>query len=119
MSKSGAIKRTYRHLYTRQRRGGMGIFDLDTPEEDPPTYLTIADESEDLLFITDFGRGYRLPVASFPAAQIRERGQDINKLLEMQPNENVRLILPVKDDGYVGSFKRARLRPPAASQLRR
>ena len=35
------IKRTYRHLYLRQRRSGMGIFDLDTPEEDPPTLLTL------------------------------------------------------------------------------
>jgi len=44
MSRSGAIKRTYRHLYTRQRRGGMGIFDLETAEDDPPAYLTLVDE---------------------------------------------------------------------------
>jgi DNA gyrase subunit A len=101
MSKSGAIKRTYRHLYTRQRRGGMGIFDLDTSEEDPPTYLTLADESADLLVITDFGRGYRLPVSSLPAAQIRERGQDINKFLNMQPDEKVCVLLPAQEEGYV------------------
>jgi len=101
MSQSGAIKRTYRHLYTRQRRGGMGIFDLDTSEEDPPTYLTLANESADLLLITDYGRGYRLPVSSLPAAQIRERGQSINKFLNMQPDEKVRVLLPALDDGYV------------------
>ena len=32
----GIIKRTPRHLYDRQRRGGMGVFDLDGPDEDPP-----------------------------------------------------------------------------------
>jgi DNA gyrase subunit A len=101
MSKSGAIKRTYRHFYTRQRRGGMGIFDLDTPEDDPPTFMTLADEDADLLFITDFGRGYRLPVTALPASQIRERGQDLSILLNMQPDESVRVVLPAKDEGYV------------------
>jgi len=100
-SKSGAIKRTYRHLYTRQRRGGMGIFDLDTPEDDPPIFMTLADESADLLFITDFGRGYRLPVNALPVAQIRERGQNLKPLLSMQPNENVRVMLPAQNEGYV------------------
>ena len=33
ISTAGMAKRTPRHLYGRQRRGGMGIFDLDTPEE--------------------------------------------------------------------------------------
>lgn len=101
MSKNGSIKRTYRHLYTRQRRSGMGIFDLDTPEQDPPAYLTLADESADLLLITDSGRGYRLPVSSLPAGQIRERGQQIGSLLNFQPDESVRVFLPAKEDGYV------------------
>ena len=101
MSKSGAIKRTYRHLYTRQRRSGMGIFDLDTPEEDPPTFLTLADESADLLFITDFGRAYRLPVNALPAAQIRERGQQVGSLLNLQPEESIRVMLPAQNEGYV------------------
>jgi DNA gyrase subunit A len=101
MSKRGSIKRTYRHLYSRQRRSGMGIFDLDTPEDDPPTFLTLADESEDLLLITDFGRGYRLPVASLHPAQIRDHGQDIGNLLNFQPDEKVRVILPSQDKGYL------------------
>jgi DNA gyrase subunit A len=101
MSKNGAIKRTYRHLYTRQRRGGMGIFDLDTPEDDPPTFMTLADESADLLFITDFGRGYRSPVNALPATQIRERGQNASDLLNLQSDENVKVMLPAKDEGYL------------------
>jgi len=101
MSKNGSIKRTYRHLYTRQRRSGMGIFDLDTPEQDPPAYLTLADESADLLLITNFGRGYRLPVSSLPAAQIRERGQEIDNLLNFQPDESICIFLPAQENGYV------------------
>ena len=101
LSKNGSIKRTYRHLYTRQRRSGMGIFDLDTSEDDPPAFLTLADESADLLLITDLGRGYRLPVSSITAAQIRERGQALNSLLNIQPDESIRVMLPAQDEGYL------------------
>ncbi len=101
MSKGGTIKRTYRHLYTRQRRSGMGIFDLDTPEDDPPAILALADESADLIFVTDFGRSYRLPLAALPAAQIRERGQDVNSLLDLQSDENIHIMLPAQKEGYL------------------
>ena len=101
LSKNGSIKRTYRHLYSRQRRSGMGIFDLDTSEDDPPTFLTLADESADLLLITDLGRGYRLPVSSLPAAQIREHGQALSNLLNIQPDESIRVMLPAQDEGYL------------------
>jgi DNA gyrase subunit A len=101
MSKNGNIKRTYRHLYTRQRRGGMGIFDLETPEDDPPAFIALADESTDILFITDFGRGYRLPLTALPASQVRERGQDLNNILNMQPDESVRVLLPSKGSGNI------------------
>ena len=101
MSKNGSIKRTYRHLYTRQRRSGMGIFDLDTPEDDPPTFLTLADESADLLLITDVGRAYRLPVSAISPSQIRERGQSINNFVNIQPDEKIRVMLPAQDEGYL------------------
>jgi len=101
LSKNGAIKRAYRHLYTRQRRGGMGIFDLDTPESDPPSFLALADESSELLFITDYGRGYRLPLNSLPAAQIRERGQSLGSLLPLQDGEVIRVMLPAQAEGYL------------------
>jgi DNA gyrase subunit A len=101
MSKNGSIKRTYRHLYSRQRRSGMGIFDLDTPEDDPPAFLTLADESADLLLISDFGRAYRLPLSALPTAQIRERGQSIKNFVNIMPDESLRVMLPAQDEGYL------------------
>ena len=43
---SGIAKRTPRHLFSRQRRGGMGIFDLDTPGDEPPAILALAEVVE-------------------------------------------------------------------------
>jgi DNA gyrase/topoisomerase IV subunit A len=36
-SRAGYVKRTPRHFYSRQRRGGMGVFDLETADSDHPS----------------------------------------------------------------------------------
>src|SRR5258706_11702020 len=48
VSAGGLAKRTPRHLYGRQRRGGMGIFDLDAPAGDPPACLLVAGAAGEL-----------------------------------------------------------------------
>ena len=45
VTRHGMVKRTPRHLYARQRRGGMGVFGLDTEDDDPPAWLLLADET--------------------------------------------------------------------------
>src|SRR5512134_1830272 len=81
VSAEGLAKRTPRHLYWRQRRGGMGIFDLETPESDPPAFLTIADESQSLLLITNHARAFRVPVNDLPESPVRSRGQLLTERL--------------------------------------
>ena len=98
---SGNAKRTPRHLYNLQRRGGMGIFDLDTPEKDPPRILTIADQNQNLLLITNMGRGYRLPVQLVPEASIRARGISITTKLNLSEEERVAAVLPEQAQGYL------------------
>ena len=64
LSASGLAKRTPRHLYGRQRRGGMGIFDLEAPDGDPPTSLAIADESATVILLTNHARAFRFPLGN-------------------------------------------------------
>jgi DNA gyrase subunit A len=101
VSASGSAKRTPRHLYNLQRRGGMGIFDLDTPEKDPPRILTIADQNQNLLLITNLGRGYRLPVQLVPEALVRARGASITAKLNFSEEESVAAVLPEQAQGYL------------------
>lgn len=89
ISQQWVAKRTPRHFYTRQRRGGMGNFDLDTAEDDPPAHLLVADVAEELIFITSFARVFRLPVASLPETEPRAKGQAIRNLLDMHPKEQL------------------------------
>ena len=97
LTAGGLLKRTPRHLYGRQRRGGMGIFDLDAPDDDPPALLTLADESASLILLTDQGRTYRLPVNRLPEMPIRAKGTALAGLLTLRPGE--RLAAAIPEDG--------------------
>ncbi len=98
---SGLAKRTPRHLYTRQRRGGMGVFDLETDDDDPPVVLTIADESQHLLLLTNMGRGFRLPVSSILEAPVRAKGESIVKKLNLADDEKMICTMTDQAQGYV------------------
>lgn len=101
VSAGGLAKRTPRHLYSRQRRGGMGVFDLETTEDDPPTSLVIADESQDLLVLTNQARAFRLPLGDLPESPVRSRGQILTRSLPLGPAERVAVVLPHRREGYL------------------
>jgi DNA gyrase subunit A len=101
VSRKGWLKRTPRHLYTRQRRGGMGIFDLEGPQDDPPAFLTVADQAQSLLIITNQARAFRLPVQEISETPVRSRGQALAEAISLNPTERPALILPVQSQGYL------------------
>jgi len=98
---SGIAKRTPRHLYNRQRRGGMGIFDLETSEKDPPKVITLADQNQNLLLITNMGRAFRLPVQAIPESPIRSRGASIAAKFNLEGEEQVAALIPEQAQGYL------------------
>ena len=73
------VKRTPRHLYDRQRRGGMGVFDIDAPEGDPPAFLAVADITQTLIVVTTLGRAFPLAVSQLAESAVRGRGESIRK----------------------------------------
>jgi DNA gyrase subunit A len=103
LSRSGLIKRTPRHNYSRQRRGGMGIFDLETPDaaQDPPVALFVADLSQTLLVVTNQARVFHLPVDRLVEAPIRSRGEAIAEWLRLNPSERPVLLLLKQNTGYL------------------
>lgn len=101
ISARGWAKRTPRHLYGRQRRSGMGVFDLETAGDDPPVVLTVADESEVVLLFTDFGRAFRLPVTSLAEAPVRAHGQSLPAMFQFRPHERIVAALPENGGSYL------------------
>ena len=101
LTASGLAKRTPRHQYLRQRRGGMGIFDLDAPEDDPAAILILADLSQYLLLFTNLARAYRLPVSQIDETTVRGRGASIITRMNLQPDEHLVAALPDEARGAV------------------
>lgn len=99
VSTGGQAKRTPRHFYSRQHRGGMGVFDLESSDEDPPALLALADISDHLLCFTNQGRGFRLPVRALPETAVRGRGQPLTDKLPLRPHERVIAMLPAEPAG--------------------
>ena len=94
ISAQGFAKRTPRHLYARQRRGGMGIFDLEATGDDYPAFLVVLDESHDLLVLTTLARAFHVPVRQLPESPIRARGTSLMTGLSLQPDERLAAVLP-------------------------
>ncbi len=101
ISRNGMIKRTPRHLYARQHRAGMGVFDLDIPETDAPLLITTVDMGQDLLAITDYGRAYRLPLDSLPESVVHDRGHALRDWIPLQEGEGLRVLIPEVGAGYL------------------
>jgi DNA gyrase subunit A len=101
LSRSGLAKRTPRHLYSRQRRGGMGVFDLDAADDDPPAGLVLADERGHLLILTNQARAFRLPVYFLNESPVRARPQPFLESLPLNPDETWAVALPAQTQGYL------------------
>ncbi len=111
ISASGMAKRTPRHFYARQRRSGMGVFDLDSAVDDPPAFLAIADESTGLILVTNQARAFRLAVADLPESPIRSRGQSLLEDFPLRPDERLALAFADRGGAYVAlATKRGQVR---------
>jgi DNA gyrase subunit A len=101
ISQDGKGKRTLRHLYTRQHRGGMGVFGMDLSGDDEPRLLAGAEEGQNLLFFTSKARVYRQPIHMIQQEQVNSRGAPVAERFGMEPDERLIAILPEQAKGYV------------------
>ncbi|MFK7802643.1 MAG: DNA gyrase C-terminal beta-propeller domain-containing protein [Anaerolineae bacterium] len=96
LSEAGRMKRTPRHLYARQKRAGMGVFEIDLPDDDRPKQIMLADVTSDLIVLTNFARVYKIPVENIQEAPVRGKGgllADLLTGLGMHEREHVVTLL--------------------------
>lgn len=104
LAASGLARRTPRHLYLRQRRGGMGVPDADWPEADPAVALVQAHERGHVLVITDHARAYRLPAYFLDEGQLRARPQPFMESLPAPAGERWALTVSAPEAAPTGYF---------------
>lgn len=98
MTMGGYIKRTNPSEYKKQKRGGVGVIDLDTKDEDFVTILLLANTHSDLLFFTNKGKAYQIKMYEVPEGRKATRGKSIMNFLPLAEGESVTSILPMSKD---------------------
>ena len=97
VSRGGYLKRTAVDTYRRQTRGGKGRIGMGTRSEDVVEHLIIASTHAYMLFFTTKGRVYWLKIYEIPDAGTTGKGKNISSLINLQPDEEVKAFLPVKE----------------------
>jgi DNA gyrase subunit A len=93
----GYIKRVNLKSYEKQNRGGKGKAAVTTYEDDFIENFFIANTHDTLLFVTNRGQLYWLKVYKIPEGSRIAKGKAIVNLINLQPDEEIRAILPTTD----------------------
>lgn len=91
----GYVKRTDPDEFKTQKRGGVGVVDMNTKEEDFITISLTTSTHSDLLFFTDKGKAYQIKMYDIPEGKRATRGKSIMNYLQISSDEKVTSILPM------------------------
>ena len=105
VTRDGYVKRLPLDQYRRQRRGGRGLIQMETKEEDFVIRTFITRTHDDVLFLTNLGRVYRLKAYELPEGSRHSKGKAvINLLPKLKDGERVQTLLPLRDLASEGSL---------------
>lgn len=116
---SGYIKSISQDAYTSQRRGGKGIIAATTKEDDFVDNLLVTSTHNNLLFLSNKGKAYRLKAYEIQEAGRTAKGTNVINILPLENGENIQDIISIKDlneDGYLllvtkkGKIKKTQLK---------
>ncbi len=97
MTHLGYIKRMTPDNFRSQNRGGRGIKGMQTIEDDFIEDLLMTNTHDYLMFFTNNGRVYRLKGYEIPEAGRTARGTAIINLLQLQPEEKITALIPIRE----------------------
>jgi DNA gyrase subunit A len=102
LTAGGYVKRTNPEEYKKQKRGGVGVIDLNTKEEDfVTTFLTTSTHS-DLLFFSDLGKAYQIKFYDVPEGKRSTKGKAIVNFLSITDAEKISSVLPMRKNDKEG-----------------
>ncbi|MEX0917796.1 MAG: DNA gyrase subunit A [Candidatus Paceibacterota bacterium] len=104
LTKGGYVKRTNPSEYRTQKRGGVGVVDLNTKEEDVVTTLLTTSTHSDLLFFTDTGKVYQCKMYEIPEGRRATKGKSVMNFLALQAGELVTSVIAVRKNEWEGDW---------------
>ncbi len=93
LTNGGYVKRTDPEAYKAQKRGGMGVIDISTKEEDFVDIFLTANTHDDLLFFTDKGKAYQIKMYDLPEGKRATKGKSIMNFISISGDEKVTSVL--------------------------
>ncbi len=114
----GYIKRQPMDVYKSQKRGGRGVSGMKQRDEDFVEELFICSSHDNVLFLTDKGRMYKLKCYEIPEGSKASRGTNMVNLLQLEADEKVTAMIQgggFEEDKYLvmvtrgGTIKRTQL----------
>ena len=93
----GYIKRMTVDNFKAQHRGGKGIKGMQTINDDYIVDLLMTTTHHYLMFVTNKGRAYRIKTYEIPEASRTARGTAIINLIQLQPDEKITAVIPIKE----------------------
>lgn len=106
ISHLGYIKRTAVTEYRRQGRGGKGAKGSAAREEDFIEHIFIASTHDTMLFFTQQGRCFWLPVYQIPEGTRVSKGRAIQNLISLPPGDKVMAYIDIhdlEDESFINS----------------
>ena len=98
LTHGGYIKRMPVSEYKAQHRGGMGVVAHKTKEEDFVENIYVTSSHDDLLCFSTKGRVYTIKAYEVPEAQKQAKGRAMVNLLQVDKDERITTIIPLKED---------------------
>ncbi len=98
LTSGGYVKRTNPDEYRKQKRGGVGVVDLDTKEEDFVTHFVTTTTHSDILFFTNRGKAYQIKMYELPEGKRATRGKSVMNYIALENGERITSVLPMPKD---------------------
>jgi DNA gyrase subunit A len=95
LTAGGYVKCTDPGEYRAQKRGGVGVVDLETKEEDFVTMLVSGSTHSSLLFFTNTGKAYQMKMYDIPEGRRATKGKSIMNFLPLSAEEKVNSIVAI------------------------
>ena len=93
----GYIKRQPVNEYRTQHRGGRGVTGMKQRDEDFVTEMFTCSSHDNILFITDKGRMFKLKCYQIPEGSKQARGMNIVNLLPLENDERIAEMIKCSD----------------------
>lgn len=103
-TENGYLKRTDPSEYKSQKRGGVGVVDIDTKDEDIVTHLLVGNSHSDVLFFSDMGKVYQTKMYELPEGKRSTKGKSVRNFLPLSGEEKITSILPVPEGKGLGEM---------------